>query len=83
MSRGHAIDYGDGILYADIDYLARILRTPVPTLRRWASLDHWPRRRLRGRMYYLLTSATRSHDTRHARQRRSLTRAHEAIEPLH
>lgn len=61
---GHAIDYGDGIVYADVDYLATLLRTPVPTLRRWAHEDNWPRRKLRGRAYYLLNSATVSHNRR-------------------
>lgn len=61
---GHAIDYGDGIMYADIDYLTAVLRTPIRTLRRWAAEDNWPRRKIRGRAYYLLSSATVSHNRR-------------------
>lgn len=66
----HAIDYGDGVIYADIDYLAAVLRTPVPTLRRWAREDTWPRRKIRGRAYYLLATATRSHNQRRHALRR-------------
>lgn len=62
--QGHALDYGDGVIYADIDYLQRILRTPESTLRRWARDDGWPRRKIRGRAYYLLAAATVSHNRR-------------------
>lgn len=61
---GHAINYGDGVIFADIDYLTTVLRTPVSTLRRWAREDRWPRRKIRGRAYYLLSSATVSHNRR-------------------
>lgn len=61
---GHALDFGDGLIFADIDYLTNILRTPVPTLRRWARDDKWPRRKIRGRAYYLLPAATKSYNQR-------------------
>jgi hypothetical protein len=57
---------GDGCIFADIDYLGAILRTPESTLRRWAREDRWPRRKIRGRAYYLLASATVSHNRRRA-----------------
>lgn len=66
---GHALDFGDGVIYADMDYLTSIMRTPVSTMRRWAREDSWPRRKIRGRAYYLLSSATTSHRRRRATRR--------------
>lgn len=59
-----ALDYGDGMIFACLDDLTAHLGVPVPTLRRWATEDGWPMRKLRGRNYYLLSKAQESYANR-------------------
>ena len=62
---GHALDFGDGLIYGDMDYLHAHLRAPIPTLRRWAHEDGWARRKVHGRSYYLVKHAQQSRSDRH------------------
>lgn len=64
------LDLRDGLLYATLDILHDHLAVPVGTLRRWASEDNWPTRKIHGRRYYLMSTAERSYHARGRAPRR-------------